>query len=238
MLEDTAAPVVLTERAVLPRLAALGRQCVCLDALPEELPRGPFPYAGSPEELLGLIIYTSGSTGRPKGAQLRRRGVLNVAECGARRFGITERDVVMQFFSFSFDASVGEMYQALLNGARLHVFSQEERLSCHDFAEAVRRVQATCGILVPAFLGALTELPEEDFAKLASLRFLQVGGEALPPGAVRAWQARQGAHAAVQRLRPHGDDVHLHGVRGAHAAARGGDVGAHRPAAAQHRGVR
>jgi amino acid adenylation domain-containing protein/thioester reductase-like protein len=197
MLEDSGAPLLLSERALLPRFPALRHALLCVEDYPEDLPREPVALVGQPEDI-AYVIYTSGSTGRPKGVRVPHPGVLNVAQWWADRYGLHAEDVMMQLASYSFDVSIAEIFPALLQGARLHIVSGAQRLSCHDFAEVVGRVGGTCGVFVPVFFGMLcTHLPEEQLAKLRSLRMLLLGGDVLPPQFVRLWRERVGAHTRL-----------------------------------------
>jgi hypothetical protein len=80
MLDDTRAPVLLTQERLIERLPAHWGQLICLDTDWDEIAaqgeENPESKAGV--ENLAYIIYTSGSTGRPKGVADRR----TAASCG------------------------------------------------------------------------------------------------------------------------------------------------------------
>ncbi|XP_060603002.1 linear gramicidin synthase subunit D-like [Ruditapes philippinarum] len=65
------------------------------------------------------IMYTSGSTGRPKGVKVKESGVINLAYAQIKYLDISPKDVVAQFASIGFDASISEMFTSLLSGASL-----------------------------------------------------------------------------------------------------------------------
>src|SRR6185369_5243026 len=78
MLDDSRAPVLLTERALSDRLPAHEAYAVLVDdeaerdAIAREPETKPEGGEASPENL-AYVIYTSGSTGRPKGAMIVHR---------------------------------------------------------------------------------------------------------------------------------------------------------------------
>ncbi|MDT0125883.1 amino acid adenylation domain-containing protein [Paenibacillus sp. RRE4] len=74
----------------------------------------------SPEDI-AYVIYTSGTTGVPKGVMLKHKGLVNLAISQHQSFGITNRSRLLQFASFSFDASVSEIFTALTSGATLYL---------------------------------------------------------------------------------------------------------------------
>ena len=82
MLNDCAAPVVITQRSLRERMARTvpaGTRLLCLD---DDGPAIASHPAHDPESLtrpehLAYVIYTSGSTGQPKGVQIEHRGICN-----------------------------------------------------------------------------------------------------------------------------------------------------------------
>ena len=64
------------------------------------------------------LIYTSGSTGRPKAVVVEHHSVVNLAAAPSY-VGIGPRDRLLHLAPIAFDASVFELWGALLNGARV-----------------------------------------------------------------------------------------------------------------------
>jgi len=74
------------------------------------------------------VIYTSGSTGRPKGVVIEHRSVVNLVNWHSRAYGITPGVKTAEYASFSFDASVSQIFSPLLSGAELHLIADDIRL--------------------------------------------------------------------------------------------------------------
>ena len=82
MLEDTAAPVLLTQASLRERLPAYAGRTVSLDADWAEIARerADNPKVPVGARNLAYVIYTSGSTGRPKGTCIEHRSVVRLVK--------------------------------------------------------------------------------------------------------------------------------------------------------------
>lgn len=69
---------------------------------------------------LAYVIYTSGSTGRPKGVMVAHRGVCRLVR-GQDYADLGPDQVMLNMAAVGFDASIGEIYSAVLNGGTLVV---------------------------------------------------------------------------------------------------------------------
>ncbi|MFB6891576.1 amino acid adenylation domain-containing protein [Kitasatospora sp. NPDC056327] len=126
------------------------------------------------------IIHTSGSTGTPKGVVVPHRGLASLAVDHIERFGIRPGDGVLQFASFNFDCSIGDMVMALASGAAL-VVRPADCLSGHQLGELIRRTGATHTTIPPQVLAALP------LADHPSLRTIATAGDVLPAELVARW---------------------------------------------------
>jgi len=122
---------------------------------------------------LAYIIYTSGSTGQPKGVAIEHRGFINMIVAQIEGFGIHADDHVLQFASCSFDASLSEIFMALLRGACLVMAPSDAIRDGAALLDFMKREAVSVATLPPSYLQALES---ED---LASLRVLITAGE--PP---------------------------------------------------------
>ncbi|BCJ67497.1 hypothetical protein Prubr_45180 [Polymorphospora rubra] len=131
--------------------------------------------AGDPDAA-GYVIYTSGSTGRPKGVAVSHRAVRNLSRWHADATGITPADRHAVVCGQSFDASVLEVWPALLAGASLAIADDHVRLDPAALARWYRTAGVTLTILPTALAEAVLALP----APLQpSLRHLLIGGDRL-----------------------------------------------------------
>jgi len=147
---------------------------------------------------LAYMIYTSGSTGLPKGTMLMHRGVVNLADWMRERYGYGPGQTVLQFASFSFDASVWETLGNLLNGVQIHLAAPQERQSLDDFAAIIAATGAVSTVIPNVFFKQLAlHLRPDQAHQLATLRRLFVGGEMLLAEDVRLWQRRFGTTIAI-----------------------------------------
>src|SRR5262249_5540248 len=110
MLKDSGARILITQHKLRQRLPQGTEHTLCLDRewtaieqQPESNPRRPVA-----SEHLAYVIYTSGSTGKPKGVAVEHRGLGGFARAEIQAFDVKPDSRVLQFASFSFDASVLE----------------------------------------------------------------------------------------------------------------------------------
>jgi len=185
MLDDSQAPLLLTQShlTVLLSLDGLEHDCVelCLDATDVADQPGENLPARSTAEDLAYVIYTSGSTGKPKGVMVENNGLVNLALAQIKAFEIDATSRILQFASFSFDASASEISTALLNGARLTLIAKETLLDTAQFSALLVGQQITHVTLPPSFLNNLSEQAFSD------LKTLVVAGEACPVEMMKRW---------------------------------------------------
>jgi len=126
-------------------------------------------------DALAYILYTSGSTGAPKGIMQTNRNMLTHVLRFAHRLGLTAEDRVPMVARCTFDASLLDMFGALLTGASLHVIDPYLPPPADLLEELVRR-QVTVLHCTPTLLRLF-------FAQLDSrpaapdLRAVVLGGE-------------------------------------------------------------
>ena len=80
---------------------------------------GPCKVPAVPPDRLAYILYTSGSTGNPKGVMQNHRNVLHHIRVYTNNLHLNSDDRLTLLSSYCFDASVMDIFGALLNGATL-----------------------------------------------------------------------------------------------------------------------
>jgi len=123
------------------------------------------------------IMYTSGSTGRPKGVIVPQRAVSRLV-LNTNYIAIQPSDRIAQLSTFLFDASIFEIFGALLNGAAMVMIDKETALSPADFAAAAAKHRITVGFFTSSLFNHLASTVPEAFHKFHSVL---VGGETVDP---------------------------------------------------------
>ncbi|WP_442936423.1 non-ribosomal peptide synthase/polyketide synthase [Nostoc sp.] len=185
MLEDAQVSVLLTQQRLIHRLPEHQAKLVCLDKAWEEIAQNNQHNlsSGVKASHLAYVIYTSGSTGRPKGVMVEHRGLCNLTHAHIQTFGLHSDSRVLQFASFSFDASIWEVVLALGSGATLYLGTKDSLLPGKPLIEQLRNNCITSITLPPS---ALAVMPMEE---LPALQTIIVGGEACSAELIRQWSA-------------------------------------------------
>ncbi|MFE7316031.1 amino acid adenylation domain-containing protein [Streptomyces sp. NPDC057555] len=162
-------------------------------AVDQPLSAEPLEPAPLGPDHLAYVIYTSGTTGRPKGALLTHANVLRLFDAAVADVPFGPDDVWSLYHSAAFDFSVWEIWGALLHGGRIAVVPQEARQS----PAACRALVGAEGVTVlsqtPTAFRRFADADAADGGpadRPLALRHVVFGGEALEPGALRAWAAR------------------------------------------------
>ncbi|WP_240359113.1 non-ribosomal peptide synthetase [Pyxidicoccus trucidator] len=189
LIEDTGAPVLLTEEALADTLPASHALVLSLDTewahtagRESEAPLEPEATASD----LAYLIYTSGSTGLPKGVMVEHRGVVNYLDWARRAYAVDEGSGAPVHSSLAFDLTVTSLLLPLVTGQPVELVPEQEGV---DGLAATLRAGADFSLvkLTPSHLRLLAEqlTPSE---RAGRTRAFVVGGEALTSQAVEAWR--------------------------------------------------
>lgn len=125
---------------------------------------------------IAYVPFTSGSTGVPKAVAVTHRNVVRLVR-DTNYVSITERDSLLLLAPLQFDASTFEIWGALLNGARLHIFPARVP-AIEELAAFIEQNRITTVWLTAALFHRVVEahLPQ-----LWGVRQLLAGGDVLSP---------------------------------------------------------
>ncbi|HQR44940.1 MAG TPA: amino acid adenylation domain-containing protein, partial [Thermoanaerobaculia bacterium] len=191
ILEDSGAVALVTDAAGRARAEGAGfKVSRVLDAAEAASPRRTKSAVARPPgwltpKNLAYVIYTSGTTGRPKGVLIEHRSIANLVGSDAIEFGLGPGDRVAQGSSASYDSSVEELWLALASGATVVMMDDEAARLGPDLVAWLRRERITVFCPPPTLLRTTGSVNPQ--AELPDLRFVYLGGEALPSDVADRW---------------------------------------------------
>ena len=149
MLEDSESHVLITSHAIFNEKNAAGEfsngkgswKVFFIDDFMDDVDSNSIDDTLTAIDLstldgLAYMIYTSGSTGMPKGVMISHRAKSHFIQFIAREWRHSERSRICCHSSFSFDASIEDLYPVLIAGGTLYVIPQDARKDMellHDF---------------------------------------------------------------------------------------------------------
>ncbi|MFK4186957.1 amino acid adenylation domain-containing protein [Streptomyces sparsogenes] len=208
ILDDSAATLLLTDDPDIAdpdtadpgfagRTVRLGDLDLGLAAAPPN--RGPLPEP-APDDL-AYIIYTSGTTGRPKGVRVTHRNVVRLVTGDRLPFRFGPEDVWVLAHSYAFDFSVWEIFGCLVHGGRLVLPDGPELRDPRGLAELVRRHRVTVLNQTPGMFAQLVRVTDTEERRMASLRYVILGGARFAPATLGHWPA---AHPGTEVVNMYG----------------------------------
>lgn len=177
LFEDCGARVVLASPrhvARARRIAAPGVTVLDLDGIVGSMPEAD-PGVQVDASQTAYLLYTSGSTGRPKGITQTHQGVAFFADTYIHQLGLTGEDRLTLLSSYCHDASIVDIFSALLSGSRLCPvdLKQVQPGAAVDTMLAMRiTVYHSVPSVYRRMLDAFARKPAAE-----SLRYIVLGGE-------------------------------------------------------------
>src|SRR5574344_2572518 len=134
MLEDSESKVLITEHGIYEEKDLSGvshstsHTLFMDDLLSREQREHISPVNLSTPDGLAYMIYTSGSTGKPKGVMIPHRAKASFVRFIAKEWHLNASSRISCHSSYSFDASVEDLYPALTVGGTVYLVPEEVRM--------------------------------------------------------------------------------------------------------------
>ena len=209
MLEDSGASILISQSVVLPNVPQNNAAVLALDAERGRIAQEPHhrPQVEISPKNLAYIIYTSGSTGRPKGVAVEHRQVCNQLFWAGEALSLSAADCVLQKASFSFDASILEIFLPLAYGSRIAIAAPGEERDADYLVQLAIEKSVGYVDLAPSLLDALLDQPL--IQQWKSLRIISSGAEALKPELVDRFLPKALCRA-LEHIRPNRNHSSVH----------------------------
>ncbi|MCP4359686.1 MAG: amino acid adenylation domain-containing protein, partial [Chloroflexi bacterium] len=152
MLEDSSAPLLLSQSHLLERLPLSKSKVVCLDSEWQKIEScsGENLMRQSGPESLSYVIYTSGSTGVPKGVMVEHVAFVNFLSYMQQRVELGPTDKLLGVTTLSFDIAALELYLPLVAGSQITIISRETASNGETLKQKLVEDQITLMQATPA----------------------------------------------------------------------------------------
>ncbi|GER90177.1 hypothetical protein KDW_43390 [Dictyobacter vulcani] len=205
-LQDTQAPILLTQAALTQRLPAYGGHIICLDTdwptIEQERIEAPTTTVSA--EHLAYVIYTSGSTGVPKGVAIAHRSTLGLLYWARDQYTATDLAGVLAATSICFDLSIYEIFVPLSWGGTVIVADNALQLPQLAAAQEVTLINT-----VPSAMNELVRVGQVP----SSVRVVNLAGEPLPRRLVQQLYALEHIQHVYNLYGPTEDTTYSTGIR-------------------------
>ncbi|CAM4057720.1 hypothetical protein BAMA_00645 [Bacillus manliponensis] len=151
-----------------------------------------------PEKQLAYVIYTSGSTGKPKGIGVSHASFVNHIQGMLKTFPISSDERVLQNITYSFDASVTEIFATLIGGGTLILTHPDHQFDIDYLADLMIKESVTRAQLFHSLINKLIHVDE--FREKNKLRHVFTGGEALSGQLVQLFYEKLGKDIVLVNL--------------------------------------
>ena len=148
------------------------------------------PLSG-PQDL-AYVIYTSGTTGQPKGVMQSHGNVVRLLAATQEEYQFSRDDVWTLFHATTFDFAVWELWGALSHGGTLVVPTGECVVDSQAFAQLCIKENVSVLNQTPAAFSAFAATVIDNDWRLAQLRLVIFGGDALNIESLKPWWKRFG----------------------------------------------
>ena len=187
MAENASMQVLITEKSLLDRVPEFAGVLVVMDRDKGELAASGAhnpPCRSGPDDIF-YVIYTSGSTGKPKGAGVYQQGEVNLLHWYIPEYEFNSTTRALIVGAFGFDQTQKNLFAPLLAGGAIH-FPDANRYDPVAIVEAIARGAVTHINCAPSLLYPLVD-GTLALSKLASLKYVILGGEPIRMETLRHW---------------------------------------------------
>lgn len=188
MLENSGVEILITNMAVPEKISYHGKVLNVEDdlKLTGVINTLHTDYKPSPTDL-SYIIYTSGTTGVPKGIMIEHHSLSEFALWAVTEYGHGEGFRTLLSNSFSFDASVLQLFPALISGGTLYLMDPQLRLDIPAYMSFLREEKINCIDEIPRLINHFFDYIDdsEEKEQFPDLTSLSLGSEFVPIELVR-----------------------------------------------------
>ncbi len=179
LLEDTSAPVLVTQEKLVDDLSGTDAKIVCLDADAGAIAGHPTTKPASDVKPANLvyIIYTSGSTGKPKGVVITHEKLVISNSARIAYFGHTPENFLL-LSSVAFDSSVVGIFWSLCAGGTLELIPEGLEKDIAQIPKVIQEHKVSHLLTLPSFYRLILETADPE--QLANMHSVIVAGEACP----------------------------------------------------------
>lgn len=171
MVNDSNARIIITTKEILKQTELkTDAEILFID---DFNPDNEKPQSLPVTNQLAYMIYTSGSTGNPKGVMIEHKSAAAMCNWVKDLYNLTPGNNTFCYASFSFDASVIDIFPSLYSGCTLHVLNDELRFDMGKLSKYMADNKMKFGCFPTKF--GMEFLQECD----PELEFVIVGGEKL-----------------------------------------------------------
>ncbi|KAJ3255158.1 hypothetical protein HDU77_003781 [Chytriomyces hyalinus] len=131
---------------------------------------------------LAYVLFTSGSTGEPKGVMIEHEAAVESIRAQVSVYGALSSSRFLQYSSYTFDVSVGDIFVPLAVGACVCLASKEALMN--DLAGVIRDMKIDCTYLTVTVASTVNP------AEVPNLKTLAIGAEPVTKHVLQQWAGR------------------------------------------------
>lgn len=148
------------------------------------------------------IFFTSGSTGKPKSVLGNHKSLSHFIHWESKELGIGAEDRVGQLTSFSFDASLRDIFVPFINGGTLCIPSKEVKDDILQFSEWLSKEKITVLHTVPTVFRLIVSVLQDDQKRdrYSNLKYILLAGEKLYNRDIINWRTQYGNATTIINL--------------------------------------